>query len=220
MGAETSIFLEKPCTAFLGTRRVATGSLLDVALVVQESQPSTGNPIYVFDDSTRSVIDLDLRGSRAEIVARLTERAREEPSATRQGRKSGAGASTQGPGRPKLGVVAREVTLLPRHWDWLAMQPGGASAALRRLVERACLGDSGETAQRQAQEAAFRFLSAVAGNFAGFEEAIRALFCGQLEQVRQGDRSLAEGCPCVRAKAGSATRETNGKPAKQRLAVL
>ena len=43
----------------------------------------------------------------------------------------------RGPGRPKLGVVAREITLLPRHWDWLAQQTGGASVAIRKLVEEA-----------------------------------------------------------------------------------
>jgi hypothetical protein len=212
MGAETSIFLEKPCTAFLGTRQVATGSLLDVALAVQEFQPSTGNPIYVVDDSTGSVIDLDLRGSRAEIVARLTERAREEPSATRQGRKSSAGASAQGPGRPKLGVVAREVTLLPRHWDWLAMQPGGASAALRRLVERGCLGDSGETTQRQAQEAAFRFLSAVAGNFAGFEEAIRALFAGNWNRFAKETEAWPKDVRAYAQRLGTPLAKRTGSP--------
>jgi hypothetical protein len=76
-------------------------------------------------------------------------------------------------GRPNLGVIAREVTLLPRHWDWLAAQPGGASAALRRLVEAARKGDSGARAR---QEAAYHFLAAIGGNFANYEAAIRALF--------------------------------------------
>src|ERR1700739_3037247 len=49
-------------------------------------------------------------------------------------------AETARPGRPKLGVVAREVTLLPRHWDWLATQPGGGSVALRKLVGEARRG--------------------------------------------------------------------------------
>jgi hypothetical protein len=72
--------------------------------------------------------------------------------------------------------VAREVTLLPRHWEWLAQQPGGASAALRRLVEDARRTHAGRDSWRQAKERAYRFMSAIAGGFAGFEDASRALF--------------------------------------------
>ncbi|MDB5750693.1 MAG: hypothetical protein JWP65_1114, partial [Ramlibacter sp.] len=78
----------------------------------------------------------------------------------------------------QLGVVAREVTLLPRHWDWLAAQPGGASVTLRRLVDEARRGAGGADAMRAARERAYRFLNAVAGNLPGFEEALRALFAG------------------------------------------
>lgn len=85
----------------------------------------------------------------------------------------------RGPGRPKLGVVPREVTLLPRHWEWLGAQPGGASVALRKLVEQARRSSGGEDRIRLAGESAYRFLTAVAGNLGCFEEALRALFVGQ-----------------------------------------
>ena len=85
----------------------------------------------------------------------------------------------RGPGRPKLGVVAREVTLLPRHWEWLAQQSGGASVALRKLVDEARRTGEDRDRVRQAQEAAYRFMSAMAGNKANYEDAIRALFAGE-----------------------------------------
>ena len=84
------------------------------------------------------------------------------------------------PGRPKLGVVAREVTLLPRHWDWLAAQPGGASVALRKLVE-AARGDP-RLKTRVLRDSLYRFITALVGNAPGYEEAIRALYAGQREE--------------------------------------
>lgn len=150
------------CTAFAGTDRLVHGPLTEVALAVKAAlarDPAAS--VLTFDDATGRVIDLDLRGSDAEVLARLAPD--EEPSA-------------RGRGRPKLGVVAREVTLLPRHWDWLATQPGGASHALRRLVEEARRRDGGQSEQRKTQETAYRFMSAMAGDLPGFEEAARALF--------------------------------------------
>jgi hypothetical protein len=93
--------------------------------------------------------------------------------------------ASRGPGRPKLGVVAREVTLLPRHWEWLARQTGGASVALRKLVEEARrTGEVGHRV-RQAQEAAYRFMSVMAGNRPNYEEAIRALFAGEASRFEK-----------------------------------
>ena len=83
-----------------------------------------------------------------------------------------------GPGRPKLGMVAHEVTLLPRHWDWLNDQPGGASVTLRKLVEEARHAGEGKDRIRRSRESAYRFISAMAGNLPNFEEATRALFAG------------------------------------------
>ncbi|MDB5448961.1 MAG: hypothetical protein JWQ52_89 [Phenylobacterium sp.] len=146
-------------TAFAGHRVVARGTLSSVAQTVHAHLPEA---LLVFDDANGRQIDLDLRGSADEVVARLAPAP--QPKAGR--------------GRPKLGVVAREVTLLPRHWDWLAGQPGGASAALRRLVDQARRQGTSADDARRAQEAAHRVMTALAGNLPGYEEALRALYAG------------------------------------------
>jgi hypothetical protein len=178
--------LSKPCTAFDGPCLIASGALIDVALAVKAVLAK--NPIALvltFDDATGKVIDLDLRGTTAEIVSRLTagveatDRPADLPS------RDGGDVPARGRGRPRLGVVAREVTLLPRHWEWLAIQPGGASHALRRLVEEARRGDKGRSRGRLTQEAAYRFISAIAGNFPGFEEATRALFADERQRFAE-----------------------------------
>lgn len=170
--------LSKPCTAFDGQRVVARGALVDVALAVQAilaNDPTA--QVLTFDDTTGFVIDLDLRGTAADVAARLSKAAAPDGRPPDRPRP----AEDIGPrprGRPALGVVAREVTLLPRHWAWLATQRGGASAALRRLVDEARRSDDGQSRSRARQEIAYRFMSALAGNLPGFEEASRALFAG------------------------------------------
>lgn len=161
------------CTAFQGTRRLASGPLPEVALAVKAAldQGATA-PLLTFEDATGRVVDLDLRGTAEAVAARLS------PSGADPGE---AGAPPRGRGRPKLGVVAREVTLLPRHWDWLNAQPGGASVALRKLVEEARHARGGKDRRREAQEAAYRFMTAMAGDEPGFEEALRALYAGTRE---------------------------------------
>lgn len=165
--------LSRLCTAFVGPRRIARGPLIEVALALK---PFEDDGPLLFDDRSGAVIDLDLRGETADIVARLSERARKEGAVVRPRRPAEDGAPARGRGRPKLGVVAREVTLLPRHWEWLAAQPGGASQALRRLVDQARRGDDGRTERKAAKERAYRFMSTMAGDLPGFEEASRALF--------------------------------------------
>jgi hypothetical protein len=156
-------------TAFEGQRRLISGPLPDVALAIRPTMRPTSEPIAVFSDATGRVIDLDLRGSTDEILARLpaVTSPTEEPAATNEPR---------GRGRPRLGVVAREVTLLPRHWEWLNAQPGGASVALRKLVDDARRTSGDRDRQRAARDAAYHFMSAMAGNLPHFEEASRALF--------------------------------------------
>jgi uncharacterized protein len=148
-------------TAFEGTSRLQSGLLPEVALAVKRVEGRSAQPIAIFSDATGRAIDLDLRGSDAEIVARLPHEQSIQP---------------RGRGRPKLGVVAREVTLLPRHWEWLNAQPGGASVALRKLVDESRRANGDRDRQRAARDAAYHFMSAMAGNLGDFEEASRALF--------------------------------------------
>ena len=160
------------CIAFDGTRQIAAGPLHEVALAAKARiDANEAARILIFDSATSEPVEVDLRASAEDVAARLGSGA--EP-AERQDRR--------GPGRPRLGVVAREVTLMPRHWDWLRGQPGGASVALRKLVEAASRSAGRRDVERKAREAAYRFMSAMAGNEAGFEEAARALFAGNRER--------------------------------------
>ena len=159
-------------TAFIGQQRLASGPLAEVAIAVMNaSRNLAAPPVIIFADATGQPIDLDLRGTEREVVARLPQPAPDPEAATDE-----ASAEPRGRGRPKLGVVAREVTLLPRHWEWLGAQPGGASVALRKLVEEARRANGDADRARAAREATYRFMSVMAGNLAGFEEASRALF--------------------------------------------
>lgn len=170
--------------AFAGMRKIAHGPLVDVALAVKAAAGAADNAmILIFDDASGKVLDLDLRGSAAEVVARLTGKADHPAEVGENGR---ADEAPKGRGRPKLGVVPREVTLLPRHWEWLSAQPGGASQVLRRLVDQARQADGGRTEAKQAQERAYRFMSALAGDLPGFEEAARALFRGDMTKLADG----------------------------------
>ncbi|MBU6452162.1 MAG: DUF2239 family protein [Cyanobacteria bacterium REEB67] len=175
------------CTAFAGTREVAHGSYEEVVLESKRLfDRGEKTNILIFDDDTAQQRDADLGRSLPELerwlsfvrktAAQATIAARDEDP-TEAGEERAQ--SVVKPGRPKLGVVSREVTLLPRHWQWLNAQPGGASVALRKLVEAAKRDTTGKEQKRLAQEATYRFMSAMAGNEAGFEEASRALFAGK-----------------------------------------
>lgn len=163
--------------AFADTTRVAIGPLDDVALAVAARlRDHPASSILVFDAFDSSPIDLDVRGSDDAI------RERYRPTSTEQALEDATtGSDTSEPrgrGRPRLGVIAREVTLLPRHWDWLATQSGGASVALRRLVEQARSQSEASERRRAAIDTVYRFLHAIAGNAPGYEDALRALYAG------------------------------------------
>lgn len=181
-------------TAFDGQRLLARGALADVALSVKQAQAARADAaILVFDDQSGKQVDLDLRGGEADIRKRY-----QAPTATAAPADDAdtAEAAPRGRGRPKLGVVPREVTLLPRHWDWLAAQPGGASVALRKLVEQARRDNEARDQQRQRQEAAYHFMSSMGGNLPGFEEATRALYAddraGFARQVAEWPRDVRD----------------------------
>jgi len=176
-------FHTTPCIAFMGTKAIASGDVRDVALKAKAAIDSDKwAQVLIFDDITSALVEVDFRGSAADVLRRIDDQAASARHASEPSQTEG---ETRRPGRPKLGVVAREVTLLPRHWDWLASQPGGASVTLRKLVEQARLANQGRDRKRRAQESAYRFLSAMAGNERGFEEALRSLFAGKRKRFDQ-----------------------------------
>jgi uncharacterized protein len=167
-------------TAFIGHQLIVSGALSTVLPVLKDLfERNDGALPLVFEDESGRQVDFDLRGTLNEVLARAL------PAPARPG-----------PGRPKLGVVSREVTLLPRHWDWLEQQPNGASAALRRLVEQARKHEPGKQRMRQAIDATGRFMSAIAGNLPGYEEATRALYAGARPRL---EGLIADWPPDVRA---------------------
>lgn len=157
--------------AFESEHRIGAGDLPEVARAAKQLLDRRKDAaILVFDGRTSALVDIDFRGSVDDVLARLPKLAPppdEEPTAP---------ATPRGPGRPKLGVVAREITLLPRHWDWLAQQKGGASVAIRKLIDEARRASGDKDRTRIAQDAAYRFMTVMAGNRPHYEDAIRALF--------------------------------------------
>jgi hypothetical protein len=169
---------DMPWVAFEGDRCIATGDLRDVARAAKQTLDRRKDAsVIVFDGVTGGPIDLDFRGTVDDVLARLANMIDAPATA-----EDAVLPAPRGPGRPKLGVVAREVTLLPRHWEWLAQQSGGASVALRRLVDEARRANKDKDRVRHAQEVAYRFIAAVAENKPHFEEVARALFAGDVER--------------------------------------
>lgn len=153
-------------TVFQGHRRLLQADRTAVLRLLQSHEQAgasgTQPALWVFDDHSGMRLDLDWRSELAAPCATDT-------------------ASARSVGRPRLGVVAREVTLLPRHWEWLNRQPGGASGALRRLVDEARSQHAEEDAARAATEASYRFMGEIAGDLPHFEDASRALFARQAD---------------------------------------
>jgi hypothetical protein len=162
-------------TSFAGDRLIASADLRTMLLrTKQHLDGEASASVLIFEDQTGRQVDFDFRGTPEEVLQRVE-----------------AVRPRTGPGRPRLGVVSREVSLLPRHWEWLEQQPSGTSAALRRLVDEARKRAPGEERARLAREAASRFMGAMEGDLPSFEEASRALFArdqGRLER-------LIRGCP-------------------------
>jgi hypothetical protein len=147
-------------TAFSGHTHLATGELATVLTRVRDLlRRENSAQVLIFDDQTGKQVDFDLRGTLEEVLARVS------PPTPKKG-----------PGRPSLGVVCREVSLLPRHWEWLESQPARASGTLRRLVDAALRSESKESRARRRVDAAGRIMWSLAGNLEGFEEASRALY--------------------------------------------
>lgn len=153
-------------TVFEGHSLIFHGPLSDVVMKVKQRMgKSDHSSILIFSDSTGKILDFNFQGSEKDVVKRLEIYTHDfQPQ------------DQSGPGRPKLGVVSREISLLPRHWEWLATQPGGASATLRKLVEDAKKKTEGTLSIKQIQERAYKFMSVLAGDLPNYEEALRALY--------------------------------------------
>jgi hypothetical protein len=163
--------MEFTFTSFQGSRSLSTGDLLTVVRDTKRAFDEMNEPVVVLDDSTSRPVEIDFRSPLESILATLPVTETTPPDSPERRR----------PGRPKLGVIPREVTLLPRHWEWLGAQPGGASIALRKLVEAASRDPQGIDRIRRARESCYRFMSHMAGDEPGFEEATRALYRGDRE---------------------------------------
>ena len=186
---------DQPLFAFAGHRLLARGPAAEVVAAVKTAT-DMGETVLTFDAVDGRVIDLDLRDDLAAVLARLS---------------SAPEAEKRGPGRPKLGVTAREVTLLPRHWDWLSGQPGGASVALRKLVEGALREAEVPDRARRSKEAAYRFMTAIAGDLPGYEAATRMLFAGDGPGFAAAVEEWPEGVrETVRGMAAGAWGDGNG----------
>ena len=178
--------IEQTYTAFAGHERVTSGDLEQTLTRLWEHFRAGGAAVLIFEDQTGRQIDFDFRGTLDEVLARAVP-----------GRR-------RGPGRPKLGVVSREVSLLPRHWEWLEHQRSGISAALRRLVDEARKREPEHERVRRARDAAGRFMWGIAGDLPGFEEASRALYAEDQERLED---LVGEWPPDVRAHLLRMTRQ-------------
>lgn len=191
------------CAAFADKRLVASGDIADVARTTKgfiDNDPSLS--ILIFDDDSE-LVEIDFRGTQESVVERIREaqqklrsEERQQGDQMREGNLSHLEAGNAksevksdeakaGPGRPKLGVVSKEVTLLPRHWEWLATQSGGASVTIRKLVDAARKQDEVPNREKRSREITYKFMSAMAGNEVNFEEASRALFAGDAKRFEE-----------------------------------
>lgn len=170
-----SSFLELNCTAFYEEFMVASGPLEQVVRSVKESVSQENLlQVLIFHDLTSEQIEIDFRGSMTDVLNRLVE----HPDASETRSSNLEGMKSRRVGRPKLGVVPGEVTLLPRHWEWLKSQPGGASVTLRKMIDEARHAYEKQDSVRKAQESTYRFMAVMAGNRPHYEEALRALYAG------------------------------------------
>lgn len=153
-------------TAFLGDAILAQGNLEEVVLKIKKQMGKADHSeALLFNDSTGKVMDFNFQGTREDVEKRLEVYRAPDSSPSRSG-----------PGRPKLGVVSREVSLLPRHWEWLAAQPGGVSVTLRLLIEEAKKKSESSVTIKQLQERTYQVMFTLAGDLEGYEEAVRALY--------------------------------------------
>ncbi len=152
-------------SAFDGHQLLFKGAFSEVVLKIKKRIGKDSNSsILIFSDATGKTMDFNFQGTEKDILKRLEVFVTEKSQ------------PLEGPGRPRLGVVSREISLLPRHWEWLASQPGGASATLRKFVDAEMRKSSDGPSVQQAQERAYKFMNVMAGDLEGYEDALRALY--------------------------------------------
>jgi hypothetical protein len=162
-------------TAFGNGKLIVHGGLDDVVTKIKRWYDKYSNgTLLVFNDFTGKTMEFDLRGSEKEVLQKIEMFLPQEIVVV-----------SARPGRPKLGVVTREVSLLPQHWEWLASQPEGASAALRKLVEGAKKNLVMKESVKQVQERAYKIMSILAGDLPQYEEALRSLYRRNEENFKQ-----------------------------------
>lgn len=184
--------LSTPCTAFRGYQKVVSGPAVESGLfILNQLMAGQQDSILCFNDETGRLFDFDFSKGKKGLIDDLLQRQQAGVQPVQAdvlpelaSLEEDEEATPRGRGRPKLGVVSKEVTLLPRHWEWLNAQPAGASATLRKLVEQARKAAHSKSRQEQAVDAAYHFMHAIAGDLPHFEEASRALFAYDLQKLQ------------------------------------
>ena len=172
--------------AFLGEHVVSFGNLEQVVSTVKDVIPEEELwRLLIFDNLTSHQVEVDFRGTKSSVLSRLTNQVQSNIPTSQMNNQ------TPRRGRPRLGVVAGEITLLPRHWEWLKNQPGGASVTIRKLIDEARRLHAHQDTMRNAQEATYRFMTVMAGDRNYYEEALRALYAGEVALFYQ----LIDGWP-------------------------
>ncbi len=163
---------QRTYTVFAGMRRIGAGTVTDVARGAKAYLDGGGpETVLILDDETGGQVELDFQGTLEEVLERLANDPDFAPPRPRVG-------------RPRLGVISREVSLLPRHWEWLSQQRGGVSGALRKLVEEASRSRFESEQASRARDATAKFMWCIAGNLPDFEEATRALYANDYKRLQ------------------------------------
>lgn len=153
------------CIAFSGDIKISSGPILKVAEATKKHLIKKPNSdIQIFDHDTGQFLEVDFRGSLSQVVERMKKSFIIETEKIR------------GPGRPKLGVVSKEITLLPKHWDWLNLQANGASGSIRKLIDEAMKRNVAKDELKRSQNSVYKFMTIMAGNYPLYEEALRAFY--------------------------------------------
>ena len=167
----TDVATKDTFSAYGPTSCIGQGELTDVALAAHRFlRTHPDQSALILQDSTCQIIDLDLSGDEA----LLERKANHYP------------IRSQAPVPDSKDPITGEITLLPRHWQWLAEQGGNASATLRRLIDEARRDpkQKADNECRRRQQLTYRFCQALCGDFQGYEDALRALYAADKDSFK------------------------------------